>query len=151
MRVLSVRSVRRLCALLLLAGAAAVAGCGDPNAVGKTVPVSGKVLFGGAPLQGGMVVFHPDQGNTSKFAPQGNVGADGTYTLSTITVTGTVKGAPLGKYKVTVNTNMPTMGTDAAPKPVAIDPIYNDAARTPLTVEVVEAPQAGAYDLPLKK
>ena len=147
MRVLSPRCSRCLPAFAVLALYAA-AGCSDPGDIGKTVNVKGKVLLGGEPLPGGQVQFHPDAGNASKLVPFGQIESDGTYTLSTGSATKTAKGAPLGKYKVTVNTKVPPTGTDPKPLPV-IDPIYSDPAKTPLAVEVVES--GGQYDLPLKK
>ena len=138
-----------------LAGAAMlIAGCGDPNAVGKTVEVKGKVLQGGQPLNGAMVTFVPDEagGNASKFRPTGTTDADGVYTLSTGTSTGTHKGASLGKYKATVMPGMPAIVKDSPPPaPINIDTAYGDPAKSNLPVEVVDSPAAGAYDLNLKK
>ena len=143
------------CLASALVGAALLAGgCGDPNAVGKTVDVKGKVAQGGAPLAGAMVTFVPDEtgGNTSKFRPMGTTDADGIYTLTTGTTTGSHKGAPAGKYKVTVAAGMPPVVKDSPPPaPIAIDPMYGDPAKTNLSVEVVDSPPAGAYDLNLKK
>ncbi len=143
---------RRLSAVLAAAGLLAVLGCGDPNGAGKTVPVSGKVLFGGQPLKGGVVTYYPGEGNASKLSPQGAIGGDGTPPPSADQAAGTVGAAPVWMpgHPSPTQTCAP-VGTEAPAPPVAIDPTYNDAARTPFTVEVVESPQAGAYDLPLKK
>jgi hypothetical protein len=156
MRVSYLQCSRWFCASVILAGALLAAGCGDPNGVGKTVTVTGKVTLDGTALTSGMVTFNPDtaSGNTSKFKPFGQIGSDGTYTLTTGTSTGTVKGAPLGKYKVTVSTMTPTMSTDpkaAPPTPVTINAQYLDEAKTPFQLEVSEKAAPGAYDLPLKK
>ncbi len=135
---------------LVLFGAALAAGCNDANGVGKTVSVSGNVTLGGVPLKGGIVTFHPDAGNTNKVEPFGTIDANGKYTLTTSLTTGQVNGAPPGKYRVTVATNVPSMGTTpTANTTVAINPIYNDQKNTPLMIDVVES--GGQYDLPLKK
>jgi hypothetical protein len=138
-----------------LAGAVFLAaGCGDPNAVGKTLEVKGKVLQGGQPLNGATITFVPDEagGNTSKFRPSGTTDADGMYTLTTGTATGTNKGAPPGKYKATVSAGMPAIVKDSPPPAMLnIDPMYGDPAKSNLSVEVVDSPPAGAYDLNLKK
>jgi hypothetical protein len=150
MRVLEIQSGRWFCAVLFFGGALAAMGCGNAGGVGKAVPVSGKVLLDGKPLTGGQVTFNPDAGNTSKLVPFGQIGADGSYTLSTTSVTETVKGAPPGKYKVTVSTDVPMMGTGDVVKPAAINPKYKNPAQTDLVVEVVESKTSG-YDLDLKK
>ena len=151
MHVLSRRSGWRLCVPVVLGAVLAAAGCGDPSGIPKTVQVKGKVMLGGEPLTSGMVSYIPAEGSTSKFRAGGGIGSDGTYTLTTGSATGQKPGAVPGKYKVIINTNTPPMGTDAPPKPVAIDPVYNDEARTPLSVEVSESAPPGTYDLPLKK
>jgi hypothetical protein len=157
--------VRRSGILALAVVGLAALGCGDKSGVGKTEPVSGKVTLDDKPLTTGSVTYHPDEakGNKSEFSPNGSIGEDGTYTLSTSTRTGLATGAPPGWYKVTVSTMVPMGGMGGQPmpqpggkppplpKPIPINPKYTDPAHTDLSVEVVESPAAGAYDLKLTK
>jgi hypothetical protein len=137
------RSVVRLAAACLLAGLAA--GCGD--GVGKRVPVEGRVLVEGEPLTraGGTVAFVPDpgKGNRGTFWAVGPIDADGRFTLATRGKAG----VPAGWYKVVVKATPP--GADdreTQPDPLH-HPRFAAANTTPLSVEVVTAPSAGAYDL----
>jgi hypothetical protein len=93
------------------------------------------------------VSFAPDidKNNTASVNPTGAVAADGTYKVST----DGKPGAPVGWYKVTVRTQTP--GMNATTKPTHIDPKFSDPKRTPLSVEVVETPGPGAYDLKVTK
>ncbi len=60
------------------------------------------------------------------------------------------KGAPLGKYKVTVtNIDMKQMMEGKKPD-VKIPSGYTSPESTPLSKEVVESPAPGAYDIQLK-
>ncbi len=133
-------------------------GCGDDSGVGRTVPVSGKVILQDEPwtAKTTVVLFKPDasKGNTSSFEPTGTVDAEGNYTLTTKGK----NGAPLGWYKVIV-----TAREDAAPehpklptqhRPVArslLPAKYGQAETSGLSIEVVENPAPGAYDLKLSK
>jgi hypothetical protein len=150
-------SIRRfslfLTALLL---AIPTLGCGDDSGVGRTVPVSGKVILQDAPwtAKTTIVLFKPDasKGNTSPFEPTGTVDAEGAYTLTTKGK----NGAPPGWYKVIV-----TAREEAAPehaklpnqhRPVArtlLPAKYGQAETSGLSIEVVENPSPGAYDLKL--
>jgi hypothetical protein len=138
--------------LLFLVGCVAFTGCGGSGP--KLYPVKGKITLAGTELKAGTVAFIPDQGRGNKVAkgPVGKIGADGSYTVSTEGK----DGAPLGFYKVTVNTEMPGMN------PGAIDPNkpptlpsgggdinkrFTSAETTTLSVEVVASPQPGQYDL----
>ena len=74
-----------------------LAGCSNkPAALNQ---VTGKVIFKGAPLPGGLVVFSPDtsRGESGKIAVS-KIKDDGTYTL----LTGDAPGAAAGWYRVTV-------------------------------------------------
>jgi len=140
-----------ICVVLL--SACSAIGCSK----GETLyPVSGKVTLKNAPLTAGQVTFVPDEskGNKSKVSPTGKIGSDGNYTVTS----DNRAGAPLGWYKVTVATETPGMGgtmtVDPSGKPAPlggqgpkIDPRYKDSSKTPLSVEVVASPAAGAYDL----
>lgn len=136
----------------------ATSGCSDKSGVGPTFPVTGKVTINNVPLAATstVVLFRPDasKGNTSPFEPAGTVDADGNYTLTTKGK----KGAPPGWYRVVV-----TARGEAAPRhpkspkqhrPVAqslVPARYGQAQTSGLSVEVVEDPAPGAYDLKLSK
>jgi hypothetical protein len=139
--------------LALAAGAllGAAAGCGGGGE--KLLPVRGKVTLDGQVLTVGAVSFRPDaaRGNASKHVPTGPIAADGTYELITLKR----QGAPPGWYKVVVfaDANALKPGGTAHPLPPAwlTKPRYRDEKTTDLSVEVVEAPRAGAYDLKLTR
>jgi hypothetical protein len=132
-----------------------VIGCGD-DGIGKTYPVSGKVLLNGKPIKvrSGYVVLKPDarKGNTTPFSPAGNIDADGNY----VVYTKTRRGAPPGWYRVVVT------AVAEAPRPSKnqshsrpiprslVSSRYGDEKSTPLEIEVVDSPAAGAFDLDLK-
>ena len=145
--------VRGLPVALLTGAALLLAGCGDTSKVGKVVPVSGKVTLAAEPLTAGMVTFTPDagKGNTSKWIASGAIGADGAYTLLTETKTG----APPGWYKVSVSTSVPPSADmhvgQTPPKPVAINPMYNDPNRSGIAFEVKEGAAPDDYVIRLKK
>jgi hypothetical protein len=91
--------------LTLLLLAALVAGCGgggNQPTFPELAPVKGAVKRGGQPVKGGTVQFVPDP-ERPEFLTNSEVGADGTFTLTTVRTTdksGERKtGAPLGKYK----------------------------------------------------
>ena len=149
------------CLALLLFGllsAALASGCGDASGVGPTFPVAGKVTFNNTPLtaKNTVILCKPDaaRGNTSPFEPAGTVDADGNYVLTTRGK----NGAPAGWYKVVV-----TAREDAEPvhpkgpqrhRPVSksLLPVrYGQAQTTDLSIEVVEKPAPGAYDLKLSR
>jgi hypothetical protein len=130
-------------------------GCGDSSGVGPTFPVAGKVTLNDAPVTAKttIVLFKPDasKGNASPFQPTGTVDADGVYTLKTEGK----KGAPPGWYKVVVTaredspTVHPNNPKDHPASKSLVPAKYGDATTSPFSVEVVEKPQPGAYDLKL--
>jgi hypothetical protein len=133
------RRLTRAAALAL--GLFLVAGCDG----GGLQTVKGKVTVDGAPLTSGSVRFVPDaaKGNKSKDEPAGEIGSDGTYTLST----NGKPGAPPGWYKVTVNaTSVPDSSNPFGGKAL-VAPRFNSPESSQLSVEVVSSPKAGAYDL----
>ncbi len=125
-----------------------LAGCGSDGP--KLVPVSGKVTIGDKPLSTGSVLFKPDgaKGNTSTRDIFGHIKEDGTYTL----VTGKKEGAPLGWYKVAIQASEPVDPNNvrAAPKSL-VNKKYTKPETSGLSVEVVDSPAEGAYDLKLKE
>jgi len=150
------RGLPRLLAVLL--GAIPAGGCGDASDVGRTFPVSGKVIFDDRPLTARttLVLFRPDasRGNTSPFEPAGTVDADGNYTLTTKGK----QGAPPGWYQVVVTAIDETPPvhpkTPQNHRPVArslLPARYGLADTSGLSIEVVENPAPGAYDLKLSR
>jgi hypothetical protein len=131
-------------------------GCGDSSGVGRTVPVSGKVLLDNAPWTATttIVLFKPDgsRGNTSPFEPTGTVNSEGIYTLTTRGK----NGAPPGWYRAVVTARgeaPPAHPNNPGPhRPVAqslLPARYGLAETSGLSIEVVENPDPGAYDLKL--
>src|SRR5262249_7571299 len=103
-----------------------------------------------------IVLFKPDasKGNTSPFEPTGTVDADGNYTLKTKGK----NGAPLGWYKVVVTAHeeSPPQHPKSPQKhrPVVktlVPARYGQEKTSDLSIEVVENPTRGAYDLKLTK
>jgi hypothetical protein len=124
---------------------AAVAGCGNDN----LVPVEGKITVDGKPLPTGTMLLAPDtaKGNTSTVEPGGEI-KDGQYKVYTTRK----PGAPPGHYKVAVvATEPPDEENPSAYRKSLIAARYNVPQTTELSLEVVEKPAPGAYDLNLKK
>jgi len=122
-----------------------VAGCSD--GIGTCYPVTGRVLLKDAPLPGmaGKVMFVPDQakGNKVPANPIGTIDAEGRYSVATMGR----PGAPAGWYKVVVNPLPPGAGDRDDVRRPTIHARYTTEKTTPLLIEVVAAPTAGAYDL----
>lgn len=138
------RSLRLVAPAVLL-----LAGCGGAGGE-KLAPVAGKVTVNGSPLSAGSVTFHPDaaKGNSTPHIPVGTLNADGQYTLKSATQ----DGAPRGWYKVTVTAQEPIDPKNPyAPPKHLIDPKFSNAATSGLTIEVLDKPQPGAYDLILTR
>jgi len=123
-----------------------VVGCGKSSI--KVEPVRGKVTVDGQPVTSGQVSLLPttqdkDTGNLSA----GTIDTSGEYKI----FTAGKEGAPAGKYKVTVTPSMvPMTGATTAPT-TPFNAKYRDAKTTPLEINVVANPAAGAYDLKLTK
>jgi hypothetical protein len=114
----------------------------------RRVPVSGAVTLDGQPLQGGVLLFHPDEsrGNSSRVGCTGPV-KNGRYTLVTsgVTKADTGDGAPLGWYKVTLLNDLPGMAE------IKVHSKFLKPETTPLEIEIVDNPEPGRYDLQLFK
>jgi hypothetical protein len=124
------------CALTLAAGCA-------PEV--KVEPVSGRVLVDGKPVTSGQVSLIPTTKEGGGGLSAGTIDESGTYKI----FTAGKAGAPPGKYKVTVTPSMiPTGGKSMPTTPY--HPMYRDAAKTPLTIEVPSS-APGSYDLKLTK
>ncbi|HZV05218.1 MAG TPA: hypothetical protein VE999_09065 [Gemmataceae bacterium] len=73
----------------------ALVGCSSRKSV---VPVRGKVFLGGKPADGALVVFNPvGENDPNVVRPQGTVGRDGTFEMSTYKEN---DGVPPGEYNV---------------------------------------------------
>lgn len=126
-----------------------VVGCGGV----KRVRVSGTVTLDGQPFTGGHLVFSPDnaKGNTHRINCRGRI-KDGHYDLETNGVTREESGSgvPLGWYKVTFM--MLEESTKKNPiQPLNINSKFRDPDKTPLSVEVKDNPEPGAYDFKMTK
>jgi hypothetical protein len=132
-----------IAALVLVFASILLSGC-DRGI--RRIPVSGTVTLDDKPLQGGVLSFQADEskGNSVRASCTGPV-KDGRYTLVTSAVTrqDTGSGAPLGWYKVILLNDLP--GTPI----INVHSKYLSPETTPLSIEIVENPQPGAYDIKL--
>jgi hypothetical protein len=124
-------------------------GCGGI----RRVPVAGTVTLDGQPFTGGHLVFSPDvsKGNIYRINCRGRV-KDGHYELETNAVdrTDSGPGVPLGWYKVTwVMLEESTKKHPIAP--INVNSKFRDPDKTPLSIEVKDNPEPGAYDFKLTK
>ena len=134
--------------ILCIFGLTLLAGCGVIR-----VPVSGTITLDGQPLNGGIVVFTPDtaKGNTAKISCTSPV-KQGHYDLETngITRSDSGPGVPPGWYKVTLR--ILDLGTKKHPQaPINVNEKFKNVETTPLSVEVKDNPEPGAYDFKLTK
>jgi hypothetical protein len=98
------------------------------------------------PLPAGVLLFHPDasKGNTARAACTGPV-KDGRFNLVTSAVDrrDTGSGAPVGWYKVTVIQDLPGIPI------LNVHQKFLFPEKTPISIEIVDNPQPGAYDIKL--
>ena len=88
--------------LLAVSAVAAFSGCGsDKSGREATCEVSGKVTFGGAPLEGATVSFFPGAGQRSAM---GITDSEGEYVLTTYEYG---DGAMPGPYRVSIRKSVP--------------------------------------------
>ncbi len=125
---------------VFLTGLAGCSGQGE-----KYHPVKGKILVDQKPLTTGSIALHPDpaKGNTSTAIPSASISSDGTYEV----FTNGKPGAPLGWYKVTVVAEETPDSAHPEQVKSQVATFCGDPATTPLALEVVAEPRAGAYDL----
>jgi hypothetical protein len=94
-----VESIRSRFSLLLTAALVALTLAGCANGRKPVTPVRGKVFFNRRPAEGALVVLHPVESDQPDMVrPQGTVGSDGAFELTTYDVK---DGAPAGEYNVT--------------------------------------------------
>jgi hypothetical protein len=130
--------------IILVWGSLCLPGC-NPDPIGKTYPVKGKVYLDGVLLKAGSVGFFPaDQGQGAPaFEAAGRIKEGGTYELST-------RGRPgalLGRYKVTVVLQTKVAPNKAGDVVSLVPKKYTNKESTPLKVEVIENLEDGKYDL----
>jgi hypothetical protein len=128
-------------------------GCG-PGAP-RRVPAGGTVTLDSKPLEFGILYFNPDvsKGNTARVSCTSPV-RDGRFELQTAGIERSESGpgVPLGWYKVNLRVNMPGELPIFPGQPaIQINRLYLDAENTPLSIEVVDNPEPGHYDIKLEK
>ena len=130
--------------IILVCGSLCLPAC-NPDPIGKTYPVKGKVYLDGVLLKAGSVAFFPaDQGESAPaFEAGGRIKQDGTYELSTRGK----PGALLGSYKVTVVLQTKVEPNRAGEIASLVPKEYTNKETTPLRVEVIEKLRDGKYDL----
>lgn len=127
-------------------------GCGDDE-IGTIYRVNGRVLQNAEPfkVKAGYVLLKPDteKANDTEFEPAGTIDADGNY----VVYTKQRRGAPPGWYKVIVTASGESVNPSpdkSSTRPIStslLSPKYGQEKTTPLSIEVVASPPAGAYDL----
>jgi hypothetical protein len=107
-----------------------VAGCGESRK--PVVAVRGQVLFRGQPANGALVVFNPvGEKDPKAVRPQGLVGSDGTFEMSTY---GEKDGAPAGEYAVTFVWLSENSGTKKEFSPLPLRYMHPDQSGVRVTV-----------------
>jgi hypothetical protein len=123
---------------LIVCAVVGIAGCsGGP----KTFPVSGKATLDGEPLGGFTIQFNPEF--EARLDCAAHVSGDGSYAVQTDDGFDQYKGAPPGKYKITI--------WSPNDKPIPVNEKYTNSQTTDMIVEVVADPAPGAYDLKFTK
>jgi hypothetical protein len=148
---MAMKTVRRRWLSLAVLGAFAltsVIGCGV-----RRIPVAGTVTVEGQPLNDGQLVFTPDsaKGNTSRIVCTSWI-KDGRYDLETNGVSRAESGSgvPPGWYKVSFRL-LHEGGKKTQQAPVSVSGKYMDPDKTPLSIEVKDNPEPGAYDIKFTK
>jgi hypothetical protein len=127
---------RRSAGVLLALSFCLMVGCSSGKKLPATYPVEGKVTYKkGEPLTGGSISFQSQTDST--FATSGEIQPDGSFTLWTFADKDRLKGAPPGKYNVTV---VPAMGSDHTIQPVAVaKPFEVEAKENRFTIALDKA------------
>lgn len=109
-------------------------------------PVTGQIKLDGQPLNSGSLTLRPDGLDQHWQQPTGMIEAGGHF----VVYTNGRAGAPPGTYRVIVFVTETTATEAGAARPglprSLIPARYNDPLQTPLRLEVVAQPTAGAYD-----
>jgi hypothetical protein len=131
-------SVRYL--LILGLGCLCTAGCGE-----RITEVTGKATVDGKPLNSKActIMFAPDRDNKIQRIPSAPLDDNGVFRVQT----GADNGVPLGWYKVYVSFDARAAGG----KPPPFHARFLKPETSPFSIEVVEKPAPGAYDLPLSE
>jgi hypothetical protein len=133
-----------------------LAGCGGPSRP-ETVPISGRVTYGGQPVVSGQIVFYPEPIGSGRQAI-GAIGPDGRYTLTTFD---SGDGAVLGRHRVTIKSVRVSAGPPSAQEAAEqmrqgrdlgvewlVPKKYSRPNTTPLTAEVKRGKNTIDFDLP---
>jgi hypothetical protein len=134
----SVRRTGRSALWSLLAAAVLLPiGCGGEQRL-AVHPVQGRLVDGGQPLVGAMVVFHPTDVSLAELSPRGTTDADGRFVLTTFD---TADGAPAGDYVITVLKFETVEGPNGIePGPNVLDRSLADRTGSPFRFTVVPGP-----------
>ena len=132
--------------LLLVSLVATFAGCGGELA---TVPVTGKITKGGAPVEGMGVTLVGVEG-TKAIGLRGVTLADGTFKISAV---GGIEGAPVGDYKVVLIPPMTAPDYSKmdknGPKPgMKIPETYTNVDKATEKIKVGSGPNEIKIDIP---
>jgi hypothetical protein len=122
---------------LLLVPLCIAVGCGGRP---SRVPVSGKVLVDGKPLESGTIIFVPDTGRQSS-----GLVKDGKFTLGCFQAD---DGALVGKHKVSVSSTL-FQNRETAIK-YLVPPKYGHIATSQLTAEIKDATDSLVVELTWK-
>jgi hypothetical protein len=136
-----------VCPLRLLLGSALALAAASCSSDDSLHPVSGKVLVGGQPAAGALLVFHREGATIHNIPSTATVEPDGSFVVST----GDKKGAPAGKYAVTVVWPEPKklsqqeimMGANPNDGPDRLKGAYDSPKKTSVRVEI----KSGANEL----
>ncbi|WP_437201522.1 carboxypeptidase regulatory-like domain-containing protein [Planctomicrobium sp. SH664] len=124
----------------------AAAGCNRSDDGPPVAPVSGIVKLDGKPLGAAYIRFIPTEGDWTHSSAKSN--PDGTFELK---YTRSIKGAVIGKHKVTITTANPDFIDEKgnlSPIPEALPPIYH--AKSTLVEEVLPKGNVIEFDLKSK-
>lgn len=124
---------------VLSAAALMLAGCSSKKIDGRkpVFPVRGKLLVGGQPAPGAMVVFHPAGGSFDAERPFAHVDPDGSFSLTTYQAD---DGAPEGEYLVTAEWFASADRAAPGPWPNVLPPKYARPESSDVRVRVTQGP-----------
>jgi hypothetical protein len=138
---MTMRSRRCLCSVIVFV----LAGCGGGE---TTVPVKGKVLVDDQPLTHGTVILTPyaAKGNASMHEPRGKLDKNGVFQVFQ---TKDGEGATPGWYKISISAQRMKDPKDPYSYASVIPTKFANPETSGLTLEVVDNPAPGAYDIVL--